>query len=84
LQGKTQIPAVRQPERNHIAGTRACRDKLHGVLHMSLLTLDIGPGREVITTPMTFVASLGSAQGLNNAHRCKPLTGSGGEVTPLS
>lgn len=39
--------------RRHALGVTSCT----GALHMSLLALDIGAGDEVITTPMTFVAS---------------------------
>jgi len=39
--------------RNHALGVTSCT----GALHMSLLGLDIGPGDEVITTPMTFIAT---------------------------
>ena len=37
----------------HIVGTNSCT----AALHLALLALDIGPGDEVITTPMTFVAT---------------------------
>lgn len=37
----------------HALGLTSCT----GGLHMSLLALDIGPGHEVITTPMTFIAT---------------------------
>jgi dTDP-4-amino-4,6-dideoxygalactose transaminase len=39
--------------RRHVLGVTSCT----GALHMSLLALDIGPGDEVITTPMTFAAT---------------------------
>jgi len=39
--------------RQHVLAVTSCT----GALHMSLLALDIGPGSEVITTPMTFVAT---------------------------
>lgn len=39
--------------RRHTLGLTSCT----GGLHMALLALDIGPGDEVITTPMTFVAT---------------------------
>ena len=39
--------------RRHALAVTSCT----GALHMSLLALDIGPGSEVITTPMTFVAT---------------------------
>lgn len=39
--------------RRHVLGVTSCT----GALHISLLALGIGPGDEVITTPMTFVAS---------------------------
>jgi len=40
-------------------GARQCLAVSHctGALHMALLGLDIGPGDEVITTPMTFIAT---------------------------
>ncbi|MBF0418226.1 MAG: DegT/DnrJ/EryC1/StrS family aminotransferase [Magnetococcales bacterium] len=40
----------------HILATTSCT----GALHISLLALDIGPGDEVITTPMTFIATASS------------------------
>jgi dTDP-4-amino-4,6-dideoxygalactose transaminase len=39
--------------RSHALGLTSCT----GALHMSLLALNIGPGDEVITTPMTFIAT---------------------------
>ena len=39
--------------RRHALAVTSCT----GALHMSLLALNIGPGDEVITTPMTFVAT---------------------------
>lgn len=39
--------------RRHCVGVTSCT----GALHMSLLALGIGPGDEVISTPMTFIAS---------------------------
>jgi dTDP-4-amino-4,6-dideoxygalactose transaminase len=37
----------------HVVGLNSCT----AALHLALLALDIGPGDEVITTPMTFIAS---------------------------
>jgi dTDP-4-amino-4,6-dideoxygalactose transaminase len=37
----------------HALGLTSCT----GALHLSLLALDVGPGAEVITTPMTFIAT---------------------------
>jgi len=37
----------------HVVAVTSCT----GAMHMSLLALDIGPGDEVITTPMTFIAT---------------------------
>lgn len=39
--------------RRHVLATTSCT----GSLHMALLALGVGPGDEVITTPMTFVAT---------------------------
>jgi dTDP-4-amino-4,6-dideoxygalactose transaminase len=38
---------------NHVLGLTSCT----GGLHLALLALGIGPGDEVITTPMTFIAT---------------------------
>lgn len=38
---------------SHVLGLTSCT----GALHLSLLALGIGPGDEVITTPMTFIAT---------------------------
>jgi len=38
---------------DHVLGVTSCT----GALHISLLALGVGPGDEVITTPMTFIAS---------------------------
>jgi dTDP-4-amino-4,6-dideoxygalactose transaminase len=37
----------------HVLGVTSCT----GALHLSLLALGVGPGDEVITTPMTFIAT---------------------------
>jgi hypothetical protein len=37
----------------HVLAVTRCT----GAMHMSLLALGIGPGDEVITTPMTFIAT---------------------------
>ena len=39
--------------RKHVLAVNSCT----GALHLSLLAFDIGPGDEVITTPMTFIAT---------------------------
>lgn len=39
--------------RKHVLAVSSCT----GALHLSLLALEIGPGDEVITTPMTFIAT---------------------------
>lgn len=39
--------------RKHALGVTSCT----GAMHMSLLALGVGPGDEVITTPMTFIAT---------------------------
>ncbi len=40
-------------DRKHVLGVSSCT----GALHLSLLALDVGRGDEVITTPMTFIAT---------------------------
>jgi dTDP-4-amino-4,6-dideoxygalactose transaminase len=54
-------PAVEQFEKDFAAycGVRHCVGVNSGTsaLHLALLSLDIGPGDEVITVPMTFVAT---------------------------
>jgi dTDP-4-amino-4,6-dideoxygalactose transaminase len=39
--------------RKHVLAVNSCT----GALHLSQLAFDIGPGDEVITTPMTFIAT---------------------------
>lgn len=54
--GKFEIALASYLGAKHAVGVMSCTS----ALHISLLSHDIGPGNEVITTPMTFIATANS------------------------